>query len=100
MLEDDVEEKYFLNDDMLARFCERSLEIEENDDIDNDDEFDFNLQEDAECLRGGGVVCTINTRYDEAATSDYVSLKHYPKSCVIEVYERDERSEDNDTTSN
>lgn len=47
----------------------------------------------------GGVICTINTRYDEAATSDYVSLKHYPKSCVIEVYERDEQSEDNDSTS-
>ena len=47
----------------------------------------------------GGVICTINTRYDEAAASDYVSLKHYPKSCVIEVYERDEQSEIDDTTS-
>lgn len=54
MLEDNVDEKFFLNDDMLARFCERSLEVEENNEIDNDDEFDFNLQEDAECLRGGG----------------------------------------------
>ena len=54
MLEDNVDEKFFLNDDMLARFCERSLEVEENNEIDNDDEFDFNLQEDAECLRGWG----------------------------------------------
>ena len=35
----------------------------------------------------GGVACTLNTRYENAAIKDYVSLSHYPKTCVLYVLE-------------
>lgn len=35
----------------------------------------------------GGVACTINTRYEDAAIRDYITLKHYPKTCVMYVLE-------------
>ena len=35
----------------------------------------------------GGVCCTLNTRYEDAAIKDYISLRHYPKTCVMYVYE-------------
>lgn len=35
----------------------------------------------------GGVACTINTRYENAAIKDYTSLKHFPKTAVCYVYE-------------
>lgn len=46
VLEQDVDEKYFLSDEMLARFCEKSLEEEggnatEQEDACDDDEEDF-----------------------------------------------------------
>ena len=46
VLEEDVDEKYFLSDEMLARFCEKSLEEEggnatEQEDACEDDEEDF-----------------------------------------------------------
>lgn len=47
MLEEDVDEKYFLSDEMLARFCEKSMEEESSlsipfDALNNsDDEDDF-----------------------------------------------------------
>lgn len=34
-----------------------------------------------------GAACTINTRYEDAAIKDYISLSHYPKTCCIYVYE-------------
>ena len=37
------------------------------------------------CL--GGVACTLNTRYENAAIKDYVTLAHYPKTCVLYVFE-------------
>lgn len=35
----------------------------------------------------GGVACTLNTRYEDAAVTDYITLRHYPKTCVRCVYE-------------
>ena len=35
----------------------------------------------------GGVACTLNTRYDNAAIKDYVTLSHFPKTCVLYVFE-------------
>lgn len=35
----------------------------------------------------GGVACTLNTRYENAAIKDYISLRHYPKSAVLYIYE-------------
>ena len=35
----------------------------------------------------GGVICTLNTRYEDAAIRDYITLRHYPKSAVMYVYE-------------
>lgn len=35
----------------------------------------------------GNVACTLNTRYDNAAIKDYVTLAHFPKTCVMYVYE-------------
>lgn len=35
----------------------------------------------------GGVACTLNTRYEDGAVSDYISLAHYPKTVVRYVYE-------------
>lgn len=35
----------------------------------------------------GGVACTLNTRYENAAIKDYISLSHYPKTCVMYVFE-------------
>ncbi len=35
----------------------------------------------------GGVACTLNTRYENAAIKDYVTLAHYPKTCVLYVFE-------------
>lgn len=35
----------------------------------------------------GGVACTINTRYEDAAIRDYITLAHYPKTCIMYVVE-------------
>lgn len=35
----------------------------------------------------GGVACTLNTRYENAAIYDYTTLKHFPKTCVLYVFE-------------
>ena len=35
----------------------------------------------------GGVSCTLNTRYEDAAIRDYISLRHYPKTAWMYVYE-------------
>ena len=35
----------------------------------------------------GGVACTINTRYEDAAIRDYVTLSHFPKTCALYVFE-------------
>lgn len=35
----------------------------------------------------GGVACTLNTRYENASINDYHSLAHFPKTCVMYVYE-------------
>lgn len=35
----------------------------------------------------GCVSCTLNTRYEDAAIRDYITLKHYPKTAVKYVYE-------------
>lgn len=35
----------------------------------------------------GGVACTINTRYDDMAQADIISLRHYPKTVIIYEYE-------------
>ena len=36
----------------------------------------------------GGVCYTLNTRYEEAAISDYTQAKH-AKTCVMVVYDND-----------
>ena len=41
----------------------------------------------AQNVCNGGVACTLNTRYENAAIKDYVTLSHYPKTCVMYVYE-------------
>ena len=35
----------------------------------------------------GGVSCTLNTRYEDAAIMDYISLSHFPKTAWMYVYE-------------
>ena len=35
----------------------------------------------------GGVACTLNTRYENAAIRDYTTLKHFPKTCCLYIYE-------------
>lgn len=35
----------------------------------------------------GGVCCTLNTRYEDAAIRDYVTLRHFPKTCIMNIYE-------------
>lgn len=35
----------------------------------------------------GDVCCTLNTRYEDAAIKDYISLSHFPKTCWMYVYE-------------
>lgn len=35
----------------------------------------------------GGVACTINTRYEDAAVTDMINLAHFPKTVVLYVYE-------------
>ena len=35
----------------------------------------------------GGVSCTLNTRYEDAAIRDYISLAHFPKSAWMYVYD-------------
>ena len=35
----------------------------------------------------GEVFPTLNTRYEDAAIKDYITLKHYPKGCWMYVYE-------------
>lgn len=35
----------------------------------------------------GGVACTLNTIYENAAIKDYVTLSHFPKTCVLYVFE-------------
>lgn len=37
----------------------------------------------------GGVACTLNTRYEDAAVTDYITLRHYPKTGVRYIYETD-----------
>lgn len=34
----------------------------------------------------GGVICTLNTRYDLMSMSDILSLKHYPKTVILIQY--------------
>ena len=41
----------------------------------------------AQNVCSGGVACTLNTRYENAAIRDYISLSHYPKTCVMYVFE-------------
>lgn len=36
---------------------------------------------------GGGVSCTINTRYDDMSMADIISLRHYPKTVILYEYE-------------
>lgn len=45
VLEEDVDERYFLSDDMLARFCEKSLEENTSTSIDNENIPDENLED-------------------------------------------------------
>ena len=35
----------------------------------------------------GGVICTLNTRYDLMSMSDILSLKHYPKTVILIQYD-------------
>ena len=35
----------------------------------------------------GGVSCTLNTRYEDAAIMDYISLAHFPKTAWCYIYE-------------
>lgn len=42
----------------------------------------------------GGVACTLNTRYEDGAVSDYINLAHYPKTVVRYVYEKKKQSDD------
>lgn len=35
----------------------------------------------------GEVCCILNTRYEDAAVRDYISLRHYPKTGVVYIYE-------------
>ncbi len=35
----------------------------------------------------GCVACTLNTRYEDAAIKDYITLRHYPKTVVMAIYE-------------
>lgn len=35
----------------------------------------------------GGVFPTLNTRYEDAAIKDYITLSHFPKGCWMYVYE-------------
>lgn len=35
----------------------------------------------------GNVFPTLNTRYENAAIRDYISLAHFPKGCWMYVYE-------------
>ena len=42
----------------------------------------------------GGVACTLNTRYEDAAVRDYVDLRHFPKTAVMSVYENDNAERD------
>ena len=41
----------------------------------------------AQNVCSGGVACTLNTRYENAAIRDYISLEHFPKTCVLYVFE-------------
>lgn len=41
----------------------------------------------AQNVCSGGVACTLNTRYEDAAIKDYITLKHYPKTACIYIYE-------------
>lgn len=35
----------------------------------------------------GGVICTLNTRYDLMSMSDILTLKHYPKTVILIQYD-------------
>ena len=35
----------------------------------------------------GGVACTLNTRYEDAAIRDYITLAHFPKTAWCYIYE-------------
>lgn len=37
-------------------------------------------------VASGGVCCTLNTRYDDMAQNDILSLKHFPKTVVLIEY--------------
>lgn len=41
----------------------------------------------AQCVCTDGVACTLNTRYEDAAIMDYITTKHYPKTCWMYIYE-------------
>ena len=36
----------------------------------------------------GGVICTLNTRYDLMSMSDILTLKHYPKTVILIQYDQ------------
>lgn len=36
----------------------------------------------------GGVICTLNTRYDLMSMSDIITLKHYPKTVILIQYDQ------------
>lgn len=35
----------------------------------------------------GNVFPTLNTRYEDAAIRDYITLAHFPKGCWMYIYE-------------
>ena len=35
----------------------------------------------------GNVFPTLNTRYEDAAIKDYITLRHFPKGCWLYIYE-------------
>ena len=72
VLEEHVADNFFLRDEMLARFCEKSLEM-------RNEQYPHNTAQ-------GGVCYTLNTRYEDAAVSDYTHAKH-AKTCVMAVHE-------------
>lgn len=36
---------------------------------------------------GGGISCTLNTRYYDMADSDIISLAHFPRTIILIEYE-------------
>ena len=91
VLEDDVDESYFLSDEMLARFCEKSVSEDYPAFAITSDEYaedfeKFFVQGSPYNTAAGGVCYTLNTRYEDAAVGDYTCPRHC-KTCVMYVYE-------------